>query len=138
MHQAAFQYRLYPTPAQETALLATLDECRWLYNRLLEERKLAWEETQTTVRLYDQVNRIPALKAERPSLQRVHSQVLQNVATRIDLAFQAFFRRVKAGEKPGYPRFRGAGWYDSFCYPGSGHSVDGKCALGVVTCCSGR
>ncbi len=126
MHKATFRYRLYPTPAQETALHATLGECRWLYNRLLEERKLAWEETETNVRLYDQVNRIPALKPERPTLDRVHSQVLQNVTTRIDLAFKAFFRRVKAGEKPGYPRFRGAGWYDSFCYPGSGHKVEGQ------------
>ncbi len=126
MHKQTFQYRLYPTPAQATAMQATLDGCRWLYNRLLEERKLAWEETETSVRLYDQVNRIPTLKAERPTLAGVHSQVLQNVATRIDLAFAAFFRRVKAGEKPGSPRFRGRGWYDSFCYPGSGHKVDGQ------------
>ncbi len=53
-----------------------LDECRWLYNRLLEERKVAWEETETNVRLYDQVNRIPALRDERPRLGDVHSQVL--------------------------------------------------------------
>jgi len=125
MHKQTFQYRLYPTPAQATAMQRALDECRWLYNRLLEERKVAWEETETGVRLYDQVNRIPALRGERPALVGVHSQVLQNVAARIDLAFAAFFRRVKEGEKPGYPRFRGHGRYDSFCYPGSGHKVDG-------------
>jgi len=45
-------------------------------------------------------------------------------AVRIDLAFKAFFRRVKAGEKPGFPRFRGWGQYDSFCYPGSGHKAE--------------
>ncbi len=95
----------------------TLAECRWLYNRLLEERKFAWEEHEVCLSLYDQHRRLIPLKAERPSLDTVHSQVLQNVAVRIDLAFKAFFRRVKAGEKPGYPRFRGAGWYDSFCYP---------------------
>ncbi len=55
----------------------------------------------------------------------MHSQVLQNVATRLDLALLAFFRRVKAGEKPGFPRFRSYGRYDSFCYPGSGYKVDG-------------
>jgi len=66
-----------------------------------------------------------ALKAERPSLAGVHSQVLQNVAVRIDLAFKAFFRRVKAGETPGYPRFRGRERYDSFCYPQSGYQLDG-------------
>ena len=77
MHKATFKYRLYPTAAQETAMQRTLDECRWLYNRLLEERRLAWEETETSVRMHDQIKRIPALKAERPSLTAVHSQVLQ-------------------------------------------------------------
>jgi putative transposase len=112
-----FQYRLYPTKAQETQMKATLDECRWLYNHFLEARKTAWEERQQGLRLYDQLGELPALKAERPSLATVHSQVLQNVGIRIDLAFKAFFRRVKAGETPGYPRFRGRERYDSFCYP---------------------
>jgi transposase len=59
-----------------------------------------------------------------PALREVHSQVLQNVAVRIDLAFKAFFRRVKAGDKPGYPRFRAANRYDSFTYPQSGFRVE--------------
>jgi putative transposase len=111
---------LYPSPAQETALAATLQECRWLYNRLLDERNLAWEETDTRVSLYQQNARIPVLRAVHPGLATVHSQVLQNVAARIELAFKAFFRRVKEGEAPGYPRFRGQGRYDSFCYPQGG------------------
>jgi len=45
------------------------------------------------------------------------------VAVRIDLAMKAFFRRVKAGEKPGFPRFRGADRYDSFTFPQSGFSI---------------
>jgi putative transposase len=112
-----FQYRLYPTKAQETKMRATLDECRWLYNHLLEGRKTAWEERQESLRLYDQLGTLPALKVDRPSLARVHSQVLQNVGVRIDLAFNAFFRRVKNGETPGYPRFRGRDRYNSFRYP---------------------
>ncbi len=124
MHKQTFQYRLYPTPAQATAMQHALDECRWLYNRLLEERKLTWDDAETNVTLYDQINRLVALKAERTTLADVHSQVLQNVAVRIDLAFKAFFRRVKAGETPGFPRCRGYGRYDSFCYPGSGHKVE--------------
>ena len=102
----------------------TLDECRWLYNHLLEQRKTVWEERQESLSMYDQINMLPALKKERPSLTTVHSRILQNVAMRIDLAFKAFFRRVKAGEKPGYPRFRGAGWYDSFTYPQGGYSIN--------------
>jgi putative transposase len=84
---------------------------------LLEERKTAWEQRQDSVRLYDQQALLPALKAERPSLAGVQSQVLQNVAVRIDLAFKALFRRVQAGETPGYPRFRGKGRYDSITFP---------------------
>ncbi|MGH2584090.1 MAG: RNA-guided endonuclease InsQ/TnpB family protein [Dehalococcoidia bacterium] len=76
--------------------------------------------------MYDQHAALPALKRERPQLATVHSQVLQNVAVRLDLAFRAFFRRVRAGEKPGFPRFRGAGRCDSFCYPQSGFAVDAE------------
>jgi putative transposase len=112
-----FKYRLYPTKWQQHLLDQQLEECRWLYNSLLAERKRAWDERQEAVRLYDQQATLPVLKAERPTLADVHSQVLQNVAVRLDLAFQAFFRRVKAAETPGYPRFRGRGRYDSFTFP---------------------
>jgi len=112
-----FKYRLYPNKQQQRLLEQQLKECRWLYNHLLAERKSAWEERQESVRLYDQQATLPALKAERPALAHVNAQVLQNVAVRIDLAFQAFFRRVRKGETPGYPRFRGRGRYDSLTYP---------------------
>lgn len=126
MHKKTFAYRLYPTNAQVTAMERTLDECRWLYNHFLEERKTAWESAHRSVSLYDQHGQLSALKTERESLKAVHSQVLQNVAVRLDLAFQAFFRRIKAGDKePGFPRFRGHNRYDSFCYPQSGFAMMG-------------
>ena len=112
-----FKYRMYPNKQQTRLLVQQLEECRWLYNHLLEERKTAWDQRQESLRLYDQQATLPVLKAERPALAVVQSQVLQNVAVRIDLAFQAFFRRVKRGETPGYPRFRGAQRYDSITFP---------------------
>jgi putative transposase len=113
-----FKYRLYPNQQQQRLLEQQLEECRWLYNHLLAERRDAWEQRQESLRLYDQQATIPVLKAARPSLAGVQSQVLQNVAVRLDLALQAFFRRVKAGEsEPGYPRFRGNGRYDSLTFP---------------------
>ena len=129
-----FQYRIYPTKKQETRLNETLEECRWLYNHLLEKRKETYEQTGKGVTLYQQHAMYPALKQERPSLNSVHSQVLQNVAVRLDLAFKAFFRRVKAGEDPGYPRFKGYGRYDSFTYPQFGFKIDeqGKLALSGI------
>jgi putative transposase len=112
----AFEYRLYPTK-QQRLLSQQLEECRWLYNYLLAQRRAAWEQRQESVRLYYQQATLPALKADRPSLAGVQSQALQNVAMRIDLAFKAFFRRVRNGETPGYPRFRGKGRYASITYP---------------------
>jgi len=121
-----FKFRLNPTPAQERVLQATLDECLWLYNHLLEQRKTADGECGDTLSLYEQQATFGALKGVRPALAGVHSQVLQNVAVRIDLAFKAFFRRVKAGDAPGYPRFRSRERYDSFCYPQSGYKLRDK------------
>ena len=112
-----FKYRLYPNKQQQRLLEQQVEECRWLYNHLLAVRREAWEQQQESVRLYDQQATLPALKAERPTLAAVQSQVLQNVAVRIDLAFQAYFRRVRTGETPGYPRFRGKGRYVSITYP---------------------
>jgi len=119
-----FKYRIFPTHKQTTTLEQTLDGCRWLYNHFLEQRKTAWETEKKSISRYDQSNTLKSLKQEYPFLSDIHSQTLQDVSTRIDLAFGAFFRRVKAGgEKPGYPRFRGKFRYDSFTYPQSGFKL---------------
>ena len=65
-----------------------------------------------------QQNELPLLKAERPWYKSVHSQVLQNVLKRLDLSYQAFFRRVKEGlEAPGFPQFKKYKQWDSITYP---------------------
>ena len=122
----AYQYRLNPTKKQLRLLELCLNECRWLYNELLSERKVAFEELEISLTKYQQLMFLPALKLERPELDQIHSQVLQNVVDRLDKAFQGFFRRCKAGEKPGFPRFRGMHRYNSFCYPQSGFAVVGR------------
>jgi putative transposase len=118
-----FRYRISPTKKQQRLLNETLEECRWLYNHLLAMRKTAYEQDGKSLSCFEQQKTYAILKQERPSLHAVHSQVLQNVAVRIDLAFQAFFRRCKGGGKPGFPRFRGAHRYDSFTFPQSGFSM---------------
>ena len=120
-----YQYRIYPSKSQTTLLERTLEICRWIYNDTLALRKSAWEQEQHSISLYETNKILTQWKKERPDLNRVHSQVLQNVQMRVDLAFKAFFRRVKAGENPGYPRFKGKGRYDSFTYPQSGFKLDG-------------
>jgi len=115
-----FQYRLYPTAKQKTALRASLEACRWVYNETLAVRKKAWEEYQEPLSLYDTSNLLVKWKEKKPELVNAFSQCLQNAQLRVDLAFKAFFRRVKKGEKPGYPRFKGFDRYDSFTFPQSG------------------
>jgi len=124
----ALKYRIYLTNGQRRILEQQLEECRWLYNEILATRKRAYEASGISLRVYDLQNAIPAWKKQRPSLTSVHSLVLQNVNIRVDLAFQAFFRRIKAGEKdPGYPRFKSGGRYDSLTYSqyGNGVRLDG-------------
>ena len=118
----SFKYRIYPTKKQKKLLCLQLEECRWLYNQFLEQRKLAWSSNGTGLHLYSQISTISSLKMDRPGLNEVHSQVLQNVAVRVDLAYKAFFRRVKLKETPGFPRFKGE-CYDSFTYPQSGFAI---------------
>jgi putative transposase len=122
-----YKYRLKPTKAQRRQLAQTLEVCRWVYNETLATRKTAYEERGESIHLHDTQKLLPSWKKAHPELKQVHSQVLQDVQVRVDRAFRAFFRRVKAGDEPGYPRFKGPGWYDSFTYPqyGNGVGVDG-------------
>ena len=102
---------------------AALDACRWVYNKTLEVRRDAWQERQESLSLYDTSSLLTEWKQEKPELTDAFSQCLQNAQTRVDLAFQAFFRRVKSGDKPGYPRFKAFDRYDSFTFPQSGFKL---------------
>ena len=113
----AYKFRIYPTKSQRTKMERTLDLCRWTYNQTLAYRKDAWEKEGKSVSKYETHNLIHVLKRDKPELKKVYAQTLQDVQERVDLAFKAFFRRVRARENPGYPRFKGAGQYESFTYP---------------------
>ena len=128
-----YKYRLFPTSAQRTSLEKVLELCRWVYNDTLAARKNAYEQEGKSLGLYDTNKLLTQWKADKPVLKAVHSQVLQNVQERVELAFKAFFRRVKAGEEPGYPRFKGKGLYDSFTFKQSGFNlVDDKLTISKV------
>ena len=113
----AFKYRLSPTKAQIVSLETTLTLCQQLYNGMLEERKGAYSKARKTITAYDQMKALPEVKAALPEYQGVNAQVLQDVAKRLEKAYKGFFRRLKAGQKAGFPRFRGKDRYDSFTYP---------------------
>lgn len=115
-----FQYRLFPTKSQRTTLQKSLDACRWVYNKTLEVRRDGWEQQQESIGRFDTIKMLPKWKAENKFLKNAYAQCLQEVCIRVDLAFRGFFRRVKSGEKPGYPRFKSFNRYDSFTYPQGG------------------
>ncbi len=122
----AYKYKLKPTPEQERLLDRTTMLCRHVYNAAVEERRGAWQKCGVSIGYYQQKAELPAIKTDMPEYSEVHSQVLQDVVLRVDRAFQAFFRRIQAGETPGYPRFHGRTRYNSLTYPqfGNGATLD--------------
>ena len=118
-----FKYKLQPTAEQEGMLELILRRCRERYHAALEARREAWRMRRVTITIAGQSAHLPEIKQERPEYQDIHTQVLQDVLTRLDRAFQAFFRRVKNVEKPGYPRFKRGTRYDRFTYKQFGHGA---------------
>jgi putative transposase len=141
MSKQAYKFRLYPTRKQLARLRETLDACRQLYNAALTERRDAYnfhvkqhpnyydESTRLArsreigINYYSQAKQLPEIKDLREAYHDIHSQILQDVLRRVQKAFDAFFRRCKHGEEPGYPRFQGKGTYSSFTYPQAGFSL---------------
>lgn len=112
----AYKYRIYPTIQQRQKIHFTMERCQLLYNRLLEERILAYKQEGMTLTYFDQVSTLNERKQRIPALKEVDSQVLQDMARRIDGAFHAFFRRIKRGENPEFPRFKPQKHRGSFTY----------------------
>ncbi len=126
----AYKFRIFPTKAQQTKLEDTLTLCRELYNAALQERRDAYKMAGKSLNYYDQANQLPAIKEVRPDLERVHSQVLQDVLRRVDKTFKAFFDNIKRGVKAGFPRFKGRDRFDTFTYPQAGWSVTASGPIG--------
>lgn len=124
--QRTYKFRLYPTKEEQQNIHFTLERCRLLYNRLLAERIAAYKQTGQNLTYYKLKASLPERKQYIPELKNIYSQVLQHVVERLDNAYQAFFRRVKNSEKAGFPRFKPESRYNSFTYPQSGFSIEGK------------
>lgn len=124
----AFKYRLYPSKPQLRLLESTLETARRWYNDCLAQRKAAYELVGWSVPYAYQLRQVKTRKAESRFAAGVHSHVLQLVCTDVERAFHAFFRRVKAGQEPGYPRFKGRHRFASFGFKeyGNGFRLDGR------------
>ena len=124
-----FQYRLYPTKAQDSLLRNTIETCRRVYNDCLSERKLTFESTGKAITKYEQLRHVKDIKNTNPYAKGIHSHILQVAVGDLDGAFRNFFRRVKGGGgKPGYPRFKSRNRFNSFGLKeyGNGFKIDGR------------
>ncbi|MGW1195683.1 RNA-guided endonuclease InsQ/TnpB family protein [Streptomyces sp. NPDC002536] len=118
----AYKFLLRPTAGQEAKLRAMLADHCCLYNAALQERRDAYRHpSKTAIRYGDQSAQLKEIRAFDPERQgRWSFSSQQATLRRLDKAFTAFFRRVKAGEKPGHPRFKGAGHFDTVTFPRDG------------------
>lgn len=110
----AFKYRLLPNADHERELSAMLETHRRLYNSFLDYKKYSYELGGVSVSFKDLSRKLTDDIKDNIYYQRIKRSSSQCTLRRLDKAFAAFFRRVKAGEKPGYPRFKGRDWFDSF------------------------
>lgn len=114
-----FKYRLYPSRKQAETLEGQLAEACTLYNAALQERRDAWRMAGKSVNYYDQANQLKAIRADG-TLGLANYSACQDVLRRVDKTFQAFFRRLKEGRRPGYPRFKSRRRFDSYTFPAYG------------------
>lgn len=122
--QRTYKYRLYPNRKQREILEQHLDLCRELYNAGLQERMEAYKH-RTPVRWLEQQAQLPAVKEARPEFQSVHAHTLQAVLIRLHRSFENFFRRVKKGEAPGFPRFKSGGRFNSLVFTPQAFKIQG-------------
>jgi len=116
VNRNCLKVRLYPDRVQERQLDQTLETCRLVYNSLVNDRKFQYDTAKVSVGRYTQQAYLPVWKKDHAELKAVYSQVLQDVVHRVDLAFKAFFDRAARGEKPGFPRLKSEGQYDSITF----------------------
>ena len=109
-----FRYRLLATKVQHRALEGIVESQRQLYNAALEERIGAYRLAGKTLTYFDQCKGLTEWRGSDPEARQLPANLQRATLKRLDEAYRGFFRRVRAGDKPGYPRFRGKGWSKTF------------------------
>jgi putative transposase len=116
----AYVFLLRPTARQHIALAACVDTHRELYNAALQERRDAWSHSKTRISYGDQSAHLTEIRLARPDVAVWSFSSQQATLRRLNTSFQGFFSRVKAGQKAGYPRFKGRARFDSVEWPKDG------------------
>ena len=119
----AFLYRLYVNETQSDKLDNLLYLARQLYNSALQQRRDAWKYQHKSLNYYDQANQLKEVRNEIPEFAQLNFSATQDMLRRLDKSFKAFFRRVKTGEKAGFPRFKGRAYFNSITFPTYGDGI---------------
>ncbi len=119
----AFKFRLYPNRDQERELGVMIETHRRLYNAALEQRKSAYEDDKISVNYNYQSAWFKNMRLANPWYANTNFSSSQATLRRLDKAYRAFFRRAKEGGKPGYPRFKANGRFDSVEFPAYGDGI---------------
>lgn len=119
--------KLGKAPKQEEKLAVALELCRELYNAALQQRKEAWDKQKLSLSYYDQCKELTQLRADDEIYRNLPSNLVRiTVLERLDKAYKRAFGRLKRGEKPGFPRYRGVGRFTSLLFDKKHWKIDGK------------
>ena len=105
-----------PTKTQEERLFQWLGTTRFVYNMCLDYKTTCYNAAKISLSKNQIQKELKEIRQETPWIKDVHSQVIQSVTDRLFTAYDAFFRRVKNGETPGFPRFAKSGKWSSFTF----------------------
>lgn len=119
----SYKYRIYPTKSQTEKLDHSLDLLRDIYNAGLQERRDAWRMNRIHVTCFDQIKQIPDIRRLNIDYLDIQARSIHQTLRQLDKAFNAFFRRLKSGENPGFPRFKGATFFNSIIYNREGFKL---------------
>ena len=121
-----YKYPLRPTKEQEKILAHWLASCCDLYNGALQERRDSYKKLGKSISCQDQQFSLKLIRAEDEDWKAIPAVVGRSALRRLDTAFNAFFRRIRNGEKPGYPRFKPKQRYYSFSFQQALNTEPGK------------
>lgn len=102
----AYKYRIYPNKQQQEQINKTIGCCRFVYNYYLNKKIELYQSEQKSLGYNACANDLKNLKSQYPWLKDVDSISLQQTLKDLDSAYQNFFRNIKKGTAPGFPKFK--------------------------------
>jgi len=119
----SFKYRLFTNKTQDIKLDSLFNSARFLYNSALEQRIVCYKQWHKSINYYDQANTLKEVRSFDEGIAKLNFSCSQNILQQLDKAFQAFFRRCRCGDKPGFPRFKGIDYFHSITFPTYGDGI---------------